>query len=77
MDIWKVINNNIDKVAHLFVSFTLLVWLEMFLPLWLSVIVVSLLGIYKEIRDTKFDTKDLIADTLGIIMGVIYIWLSN
>ncbi len=71
----QLANKNIDKVAHCLVSFTLLLFLDYLLPIYLNVIVVSLLGIYKEYKDTNFDKKDLAADLLGIIIGVVYLWL--
>ncbi|MBQ0140643.1 MAG: hypothetical protein KBT36_15270, partial [Kurthia sp.] len=72
-----MINKHIDKVAHLFVSYFLLTVFSLILPLWGAIILAFLFGLGKEIRDEikhkGFDYKDLIADLIGIIIGVIYV----
>lgn len=72
-----MLNKNIDKVAHLFVSYFLLTIFSLVLPLWGAIILAFLFGLGKEIYDKKFDYKDLIADIIGIIIGVIYVWLTR
>ena len=76
-----MLNKHIDKVAHLFVSYFLLTIFSIVLPLWGAIILAFLFGLGKELYDQVkykgFDYKDLIADLIGIIIGVIYVWLTK
>jgi len=82
----KILDNNVDKVAHFGLS-NFFCWIS-FLPLYLvfkgfwwsisiSVIFSFTLGLYKEKRDSIFDNKDLIANILGILFFIISVYLIN
>lgn len=68
----------IDKVYHFAVSYSLLLTFNLVLSLAVSVAVVFLIGVLKEIYDYRdyglFDIQDLVADAIGILAGVLIIY---
>lgn len=68
----------IDKVYHFVISYSLLLTFSLVLSLAVSVAVVFLIGVLKEIYDYHdyglFDVKDLAADAAGISAGVLIIY---
>jgi len=71
----------IDKVYHFVISYSLLLTFSLVLSLAVSVAVVFLIGVLKEIYDYRdyglFDIKDLVADAVGILAGVLIIYSSS
>lgn len=67
----------IDGLSHIVLSSLALVILKLFLPLWIAITVVVICCIGKEIIYDKFlkkgqlEKKDFIADTIGIIIGLL------
>ena len=57
-----------DKINHFAISYILMHIINLFLPLWVTIVAVALIGIIKEIYiDEKPDKGDLIADAVGIL----------
>lgn len=75
VDITKNINR--DKLAHFFASYFVLVVLSVFLPIWVSYIVVAILVAYKDVindlilKKGKFEIKDMIFGLLPILFDII------
>lgn len=65
-----------DKYLHFGVSAALALCACCFAPVWVSILIVATIGVAKEVYDifktnpTGFDYKDLIADAIGIAVGV-------
>lgn len=65
-----------DKLKHIVVSAILMVALNLILPTWVAALITLCIGIGKEIYD-KVSGKgcaewlDLLADIIGIIIGVL------
>ena len=62
-----------DKYVHFIVCMILVQLIALFIPILYAMLVVFILGLGKEIfdskqKDDKFDVKDLLADILGIII---------
>ena len=82
------INKNIDKVAHVFVSFFLVFYIELILrifgydqPVPLASIATCFIGFGKEVYDDykrsgAGDWKDLVADVVGVLLANIYFYAS-
>lgn len=68
-----------DKYVHFIVCMILVQLISLFIPVLYAMLIVFILGLGKEIfdskqKDDKFDVKDLLADILGIIIeGLILI----
>lgn len=68
-----------DKYIHFIVCMILVQLISLFIPVLYAMLIVFILGLCKEIfdskqKDDKFDVKDLLADILGIIIeGLILI----
>jgi len=66
-----------DKLLHFYVSLTLMILLGLFLGITLGVLLTLLLGFFKEIYDrfygTGFDWLDMLANIIGIGIGLIII----
>lgn len=64
-----------DGLKHIVLSAVLTVGFNLFLPWWVSVIIVLLIGIAKEIYDSTgkgcCEWKDIICDLIGIIIGIL------
>lgn len=63
-----------DKYVHFIVCMILVQLIALFIPVLYAMLIVFILGLSKEIfdskqQDDKFDVKDLLADILGIIIG--------
>ena len=64
-----------DGLLHILCSIIAMTSLNIFLPVWISVILVLLIGIGKELIYDKLmgkgtpSWKDLLADVIGIIIG--------
>lgn len=64
-----------DGLFHVICSSILVGVFDLFLPLWIAVIISALSGIAKEVvwdkllKKGTFDKKDLIADAVGIVIG--------
>ena len=61
-----------DKYVHFIVCMILVQLIALFIPFYYAMLIVFILGLGKEIfdskqKDDKFDVKDLFADILGII----------
>ena len=61
-----------DKYIHFIVCMILVQLIALFIPFYYAMLIVFILGLGKEIfdskqKDDKFDVKDLFADILGII----------
>lgn len=72
-----------DKYVHFIVCMILVQLISLFIPVLYAMLIVFILGLCKEIfdskqKDDKFDIKDLLADNLGIIIEglilMIYLW---
>ena len=62
-----------DKYVHFIVCMILVQLISLFIPVLYAMLIVFILGLCKEIfdskqKDDKFDIKDLLADILGIII---------
>ena len=62
-----------DKYVHFIVCIVLVQLIALFIPVLYAMLIVFILGLGKEIFDSKqkndkFDVKDLLADILGIII---------
>ena len=62
-----------DKYVHFIVCMILVQLIALFIPFYYAMLIVFILGLSKEIfdskqKDDKFDVKDLLADILGIII---------
>ena len=62
-----------DKYIHFIVCMILVQLIALFIPFYYAMLIVFILGLGKEIydskqQDDKFDVKDLLADILGIII---------
>lgn len=80
------INKNIDKVAHVFVSFFLVFLFEVFFkfilnydqPVPLASATAFFVGMFKERFDEhkggRIDWKDLLANAIGIVLANIYLY---
>jgi len=75
--IQNIINRiGIDKILHVLVSLVLMLEFQRFLPVWGALTVVLAIGIIKEIYDKVSgkgtpDWRDIVADCIGIILGLI------
>lgn len=61
-----------DKYIHFIVCMILVQLISLFIPVLYAMLIIFILGLGKEIfdskqKDDKFDIKDLLADILGII----------
>ena len=61
-----------DKYIHFIICMILVQLIALFIPFYYAMLIVFILGLGKEIfdskqQDDKFDVKDLLADILGII----------
>ena len=62
-----------DRYVHFIVCIILVQLVSLFIPFYYAMLIVFILGLSKEIydsrqKDDKFDIKDLLADSLGIII---------
>ena len=62
-----------DKYVHFIVCMILVQLIALLIPFYYAMLIVFLIGLLKEIfdskqKDDKFDVKDLLADILGIII---------
>lgn len=75
IDITKNISR--DKLAHFFASYVVLVVLSVFLPIWVSYLLVFSLVVLKDVvndlilKKGVFSYKDMIFGTLPIIFDII------
>lgn len=66
-----------DGLLHILCSSIIVGLADLVLPLWIAVIIAALIGLGKEFIYDKwmakgtFDTKDLVADFVGIIIGML------
>lgn len=61
-----------DRYVHFIVCMILVQLISLLIPFYYAMMIVFLIGLFKEIYDSKqkddrFDIKDLFADSLGII----------
>ncbi len=66
----------IDKYKHVVVSAIIAVVLNLFLPWWVAAILTLAIGVGKEVYDKvsgkgHAEWKDLLADLVGILIGVL------
>ena len=75
----EVILKHVDKLLHALTCFALVLWINLLLPLEVSVVLVILLGFAKEIWDSKTggncDAYDEVADIVGALLAIIYLAL--
>lgn len=62
-----------DRYVHFIVCMILVQLISLLIPFYYAMMIVFLIGLFKEIydskqKDDKFDIKDLFADSLGIII---------
>lgn len=65
-----------DKLKHIVVSAIIAVVLNLLLPWWVAALIVLAIGIGKEVYDKTTNKgcpewKDLLADIIGIIIGIL------
>lgn len=66
-----------DGLAHIIVCSVIVSLLSLIIPVWIAIAVTATIGIGKELIWDKllhrgsFEVKDLIADCIGIILGII------
>lgn len=64
-----------DGLKHVIASNLIVVLINVFFPLWIAVVIAAVVGIGKEVVWDKlwgngtFDKKDLIANSVGIVIG--------
>lgn len=64
-----------DGLKHVIASNVIVVLINVFLPLWIAVVIAAAVGIGKEVvwdkmlKKGTFDKKDLIANLVGIAIG--------
>lgn len=64
-----------DGLKHVIASNLIVVLINVFSPLWIAVVIAAVVGIGKEVVWDKlwgkgtFDKKDLIANSVGIVIG--------
>lgn len=61
----------IDKIAHLFGSAFLTLAFGHFIHWAIASCIVLALGVAKELIDVKLEWKDILADALGVAIGVV------
>lgn len=55
-----------DKAAHIGVSFMITTILLLILPILIAMGLTIIIGVLKELYDSKFDWKDTVANLIGI-----------
>lgn len=65
-----------DKLKHIVVSAIIMVTLNLILPTWIAALITLSIGIGKEVYDKVSgkgcaEWKDLLADLVGILIGVL------
>lgn len=66
-----------DGLAHIIVCNALVAFLSLILPVWVAVVATAVIGVGKELlwdkimRRGNFEAKDLLADAIGIIFGIV------
>jgi VanZ family protein len=69
----------LDKKLHFGISFFLIILLfALIRNIWLSALIVFIIGLLKELYDgyyNYFCKKDLLANILGILLGMLLIYL--
>lgn len=80
--IGKVLNwFGVDGLAHVLASLVLCAVLGAFLPLWAAVLVTLAVGVAKELvwdmwmKKGTAEWRDMVSDTVGIVLGVLIIIL--
>ena len=70
-----------DKYVHFIVCMILVQLIALFIPFYYAMLIVFILGLGKEIFDSKqqddtFSFKDLFSDILGIVIEglILYVW---
>ena len=75
----KGLISRVDKVVHVTLSFFIVAWLSLILPVEVSVIILLLLGYGKEVVDSLTDGNcdgyDEVANMVGAILAIIYLAL--
>ena len=72
-----------DGLAHILVSLVLCAVLGAFLPLWAAVVITLALGFIKELvwdlwmEKGTAEWRDIIADAVGIAIGVVLVLLTG
>lgn len=59
----------IDKIAHFAVSAFIAIALGKFIHWAIALVITVAIGFAKELIDSKFDWKDILADSLGILIA--------
>ena len=70
-----------DKYVHFIVCMILVQLIALFIPFYYAMLIVFILGLGKEIfdskqQDDKFDVKDLLADILGIVIEGLILYVQ-
>ncbi len=80
MSMWKLTRRlssmDEDKLKHIVVSAIICVALNLFMPWWVAALVTLCIGVGKEVYDKVSgkgcaEWKDLVADLVGILIGVL------
>lgn len=64
-----------DGLKHVIASNLIVVLINVFLPLWIAVVIAAAVGIGKEVvwdkilKKGTFDKRDIISDAVGIVIG--------
>lgn len=66
-----VISIGMDKIAHFFVCAFLTLAIGHFLHWGMAAGITLVIGLAKELIDKNIDKKDLVADALGVLLGVL------
>lgn len=61
----------IDKIAHFAVSAFIAIALGKFVHWAIALAITVAIGFAKELIDSKFDWKDILADSLGILIATL------
>lgn len=66
---------DMDGALHILCSLVILLVLSVFFPLWIAIIATVLVGIGKEVYDKisygLFSWKDILFDSIGIVLAVL------
>lgn len=61
----------LDKIAHFLACACITLTIGKFLHWGIAAGIAMAVGLIKEIMDKSFDTKDLLADALGVLAGTL------
>lgn len=74
---WIEVKFGVEGLLHVIICKLIVDVCEIFMPLWVALLIGILAGLFKEFVVDKwmgkgtFDKKDLLADGMGIVLGLI------